>query len=102
MAVPDVLRPLMAAGLTTTIRADGRLVVRPLERITVVIDAHIRAHRDELVAALSVHVPARSPLGWPPPEPEWFAAWTAKDDARRRALIEVGKARLELRRNRRR
>jgi hypothetical protein len=87
MAVPDVLRPLIAAGLTTTIRADGRLVVRPLERITVVIDAHIRAHRDGLVAALSVHVPARSPLGWPPPEPEWFGAWMAKDDERRRATM---------------
>ena len=103
MAVPDVLRPLIAAGLTTKIRADGQLVVRPVERITVVIDAHIRAHRDELIGALTVtHAPARRPLNWPPPEPPWFATWMSADDRRRAEMMFAGRQRLELSRRRRR
>jgi hypothetical protein len=54
MAAPAVLVPLFAAGVTATVRADGRLAVRPAERITVALDAYIRAHRVELIAELSV------------------------------------------------
>jgi hypothetical protein len=57
MATPSVLSPLIAAGIVVTIRADGRLAVRPMMRITPTIDAYLRGHRDELVAALSVDAP---------------------------------------------
>jgi hypothetical protein len=57
---------------------------------------------DELASAL-VAVPAAvtQPIDWPPPEPAWFAAWMAEDDARRAALMAAGKIRLSLSRKRR-
>jgi hypothetical protein len=50
----ELLEPLVAAGLMAMVRDDGKLVVRPGERITDELRAYIRGHRDELVAALSV------------------------------------------------
>ncbi|HEX6537679.1 MAG TPA: hypothetical protein VF155_00680 [Candidatus Dormibacteraeota bacterium] len=47
------LEPLSRAGLHATLRADGRISVGPRERITPQLDRFIRAHRDELYAALS-------------------------------------------------
>jgi len=78
MAVPAVLEPLIAAGLTAKLRPDGLIFVAPRALITPQIDAHIRVHRDELVAALT---------DWPPPAPAWFAAWMREDDARRIATM---------------
>jgi hypothetical protein len=85
MAAAPVLEPLIAAGVTATLQADGRLAVSPAARITPVLDAYIRAHRDELVAALTT--PA--PLDWPPAQPAWFAQWMREDDARRVATINA-------------
>jgi hypothetical protein len=53
MATSVALEPLVAAGVTATLRADGRIVVRPVGRITPALDVYIRAHRDELIAELS-------------------------------------------------
>jgi hypothetical protein len=74
--------------LTAAVRPDGNLAVTPAQRITPLLETHIRAHRDELIRALSV-VPARQPLGWPP-EPSWFRPWMEQDDARRRATMAAG------------
>jgi len=84
MAAQAVLEPLIAAGLIARVRTDGRLTVYPEQRITPALDAHIRTHRDELIAALTA---TPKPLDWPPPEPAWFAAWMAQDDARRIATM---------------
>jgi len=46
-----LFEPLIAAGLMAMVREDGKLVVRPRVRITPHLDAYIRGHRDELVAA---------------------------------------------------
>jgi hypothetical protein len=81
MAAHPVLEPLIAAAVTATIRPDGLISVTPKTLITPALDAYIRAHRDELVAALG------TPLDWPPPEPEWFRAWMREDDARRHATM---------------
>lgn len=83
MDAQAVLEPLIAAGVTATIRADARLVVCPAERITSDLDAYIRGHRDELIAALAAPFQPPQPLDWPPPEPAWFAEWMREDDARR-------------------
>lgn len=93
MAGSTVLEPLIAAGVTAAIRYDGRIVVSPAERITDALDAHIRNHRDELIAALAA--PRAAPLGWPPPEPVWFTEWMETDDARRAATMAAGKRRLD-------
>lgn len=103
MTAQPVLEPLTAAGLTVAVRLDGVLVVWPAQRITPLLDAHIRAHRAELFRALS-HVPQRraTPLvddrpivqgahGLPP-------GWMAEDDARRAATMAAGKRRLAARR----
>lgn len=85
MAVPAVLEPLIAAGLTAKL-PDGYLYVAPKALITPEIDAFIRTHRDELVVDLS------APLDWPPPEPPWFAEWMAQDDRRRAETMVAGVA----------
>jgi hypothetical protein len=98
MTVQPVLEPLIAAGLTAVLRPDRRLAISPSQRITPAIDAHIRAHRDELIVALSaLPVAAVQPLDWPPPEPPWWAEWMETDDARRAATMAAGKARLQQR-----
>jgi hypothetical protein len=93
MTAQPLIEPLIAAGLTVAMRTDQRLVVTPSWRITPALDAHIRAHRDELIAALSA-VPVK-PL---PPAPPWLAAWMEQDDARRAATMAAGKRRLAARR----
>jgi hypothetical protein len=91
-----VLEPLIAAGLIARVRGDGRLTVYPEQGITPALDAHIRIHRDELIAALSVvHAHERQPLDWPPPEPAWFAAWMEADDRRRAETMAAGRRRLD-------
>jgi hypothetical protein len=72
MATHSALAPLTAAGLIAKVREDGRLVVAPVALITRELDAYIRTHRDDLIAALSA------------PGPPWFAAWMQADDAARR------------------
>lgn len=57
MASLSVLKPLLAAGIVVSVRADGRLAVRPMTRITPALDTYLRRHRAELVAALSVDAP---------------------------------------------
>ncbi|MHB8488463.1 MAG: hypothetical protein ACYDC4_04620 [Candidatus Dormibacteria bacterium] len=47
----ELLEPLVSAGLMAMVREDGKLVVRPRVRITPNLDAYIRGHRDELIAA---------------------------------------------------
>jgi hypothetical protein len=97
MTAQPVLEPLIAAGLTVAVRPDGSLAISPSQRITPLLDAHVRAHRDELMAALSaVPAPARQPLDWPT-EHQWFAAWMEKDDRRRAETMAAGKARLAAR-----
>ncbi len=93
MIAQPVLEPLIVAGLTVAIRRDGRLVVAPSERITSALDVHIRAHRDELIAALSVVPASPQLLDWPPPRPSWWGEWTKADDERRRVTMAAGKAR---------
>src|ERR1035441_10039916 len=93
MAVAAVLEPLIAAGLTVAVRPDGRLAVTPSQRITPLLDAHIRTHRDELIAALSAHAPTRRLMDWPPSRPSWWAEWMKADDERRRVTMAAGKAR---------
>jgi hypothetical protein len=92
MTAHPVLEPLITAGLTAAVRPDGRLAVSPSERITPAVDAHIRAHRAELIAVLAVPTQPQEPLDRPPPEPArsepaWFAAWMREDDARRIATM---------------
>jgi hypothetical protein len=98
MAAQPVLEPLMAAGLTAILRPDRRLAISPEQRITAALDAHIRAHRDELIAALSAVPAAPSrPTQWPPPEPPWRAGWMERDDYRRAEIMSAEKARLRQR-----
>jgi len=99
MTVQTVFEPLIDAGLTVTVRHDGRLLVAPSERITEALDVHIRAHRDELIAALET---TPRLFDWPPPAPAWFAAWMEADDALRAATMLAGRQRLELSRKQRR
>lgn len=91
MSAQPILEPLIAAGLVVAVRPDGRLAVTPSQSITPWLDSHIRAHRDEILRALTVtHVPTRRPLDWPPPEPPWFADWMRADDERRRLTMAAG------------
>jgi|GEM_PF-6794323 len=96
MTAQPILELLIAAGLTVDVRPDGRLTVRPSDRITSALDVHIRTHRDELIAALSGGSVSFPPdeLAWPPPEPSWFASWMEEDDRRRATMMAAGKARL--------
>jgi hypothetical protein len=94
MTAQPVLEPLIAAGVTAALRPDGRLTISPSQRITPALDAHIRAHRDELLAALSVVPASPQLLDWPPPRPSWWAAFMEKDDRRRAETMGAGKARL--------
>jgi hypothetical protein len=66
MTTPAVLEPLIAAGVTATVRFDGRLAVRPADRITPGLDAYLRRHRDELIAELSDQRPLSAVLHHPP------------------------------------
>lgn len=93
MSANPVLEPLIAAGLTVAVRPDGRLAVTPSQRITPVLDAYIRAHRDELIAALRVHAPTRRLLDWPPPRPTWWATFREQDDELRRTTMAAAIAR---------
>src|SRR5438105_370913 len=54
MSAAPVLKPLRAAGVRATVRDDGRLLIRPVNRITPELDAYIRAHRDEVIRVLAV------------------------------------------------
>jgi hypothetical protein len=66
MTTPAVLEPLIAAGVTATVRFDGQLAVRPAERITTGLDAYLRRHRDQLIAALSDQLPLSAVIHHPP------------------------------------
>lgn len=89
MAAHPVLEPLIAAGLTATVRPDGRLSVTPAALITPELDAYIRAHRDELIAVLTTlsEPIAGTHLERRPREPDWFKKWMVEDDARRLATL---------------
>lgn len=98
MSVQPILEPLLAVGLTTVLRPDRKLAISPSQRITPAIDAYIRAHRDELIAAISaMPVAGVQPLDWPPPEAHWWAEWMERDDGRRAETMAAGRARLQRR-----
>jgi hypothetical protein len=54
MAAAELYRDLVAAGFELSPAPDGRLEVRPRDRLTDDLRASIRAHRDELLRMLAV------------------------------------------------
>lgn len=95
MITQTVLEPLDAAGLHAVLRADGRVLIGPPDRLTDEARAFIKDHRDQIVAALSaVPAPARRLLDWPPPPRPHWGPWMAEDDGRRAHLMRAAKARL--------
>jgi TubC N-terminal docking domain len=100
MNAPAFAEHLRLLHVDLSLSPTGQLHVEaPSGALTDELRSELAAHRDELVAALSV-VPTTPPqlLGWPPPAPSWWAEWAAEDDARRAALMAAAKARLALRR----
>jgi hypothetical protein len=79
-----LLRHYRNLGVEFSITPAGKLHVEaPDGTLTEEAIAGLRAHRDELIAALT-------PLAWPPPTPSWWKGWMEEDDRRRAETMRAG------------